>query len=749
MAQRTARDGVTDSLSRSVRRRRRLVRAMVAAILTAWPLVLAQPTSGASCLYEGGSVSIRAGDETVIVEQGVAGTILVNGQDCSPAAPVADTVAISMSGGTIVEIAMVDTTGATIDWGAINWTLSLGFSIPADLVIENADGDAGIRVTVGASGIDLNTDGNLDVTYSRVGVLRVVGGPPADTLSGAGSTATGAPTPTALELFGGSGDDRLSGGAEDDSLGCGEGVDWIDFSAAAAAVTVDLASGTATGQGLDAVAECENIAGSALADTLTGDAGANRIAPGLGDDTVDGGEGIDVVGYDDAPAAVVVDLGANGVTGGSGTDALAGIEGATGSAFADTIIGSDLGNRLVGGAGPDTVLGLAGDDTLDGGSEIDRVIGGDGTDLCVLDGVERSCEPSLRVEPSPIAPGDPLTVQGGGWYRENGPVEIRLLSDQADPRVLATLDPTDAWGIDGSVPAPEGEGTYRVEACQPCTDLTSEFRSREVVVQPGTVGPTGPLGPTIELSQTEAGPGDRVRVRGSGWDPDGGRVRIFLEPSTSSEPAIRARAQGPNGTFDEPLDIPEELEPGTYTVRACQPCGPAPVQRTATLTIPGPARWWIPVALVLAAAAVAALIVRLMRKPPISPPGPIGSRLALGEPEVVVEPAGNGPPRHSVRLIPAPTPGSSAWRKGARHERGRRHGPDDPRGPDPGAGRRAAPGRAPTGRDHERRRRPARPRASRAARPRARRGDDRGAPGDRRAARRRAGRRLAQVGRVG
>jgi RTX calcium-binding nonapeptide repeat (4 copies) len=657
MEQRTSRDGMTGALARSVGRRRYVIRAIVAALLATWPVVLAQPIGGAVCFYKGGSVSIRAGDETVLVEQGVAGTILVNEQDCSPEAPVADTNAISMSGGTVVVIAMVDPAGATIDWGAINWTLDLGFSIPADLVIDNADGDAGIRVTAGASGIDLNTDGDLDVIYSGVGVLRVLGGALADTLSGAGSTETGAPTPTALELSGSSGDDLLLGGAEDDSLTCGEGIDWIDFSGAATSVTADLGSGTASGQGLDTLAECENIAGSALADTLTGDGGANQIAPRLGDDSVNGGEGIDVVGYAGAPAAVIVDLGANGVTGGSGSDTLAGVEGAVGSDFADTIIGSELGNRLVGGAGTDTVLGLAGDDTLDGGSEIDRMIGGAGTDVCVLDGDEGSCDPSLRAEPSTIAPGDSLTVRGSGWYPENGPVEIRLLSDQADPRMLARFDPNDAWGFDELVPAPDVEGTYRVEACQPCGDRTSESRSEEVVVELGTVEPTGPLNPTIELSRMEAAPGDRIRVRGSGWDPDGGKVRIFLEPSASSGPAIIARAQGPNGAFDEPLDLPEELEPGSYTVRACQPCnGPEQVERAAALTIPGRAGWWIPVALVLVAAVVAIAIWRWIRKPPVLTPG-LGSRLHLGEPEVLVEPAGNGQPRHSVRLIPRPDPG--------------------------------------------------------------------------------------------
>lgn len=630
------------------------------ALMSVWPLLLAEPAASPKCAYEGGSVSIRAGEETVVVQQdGTTGTILVNGVDCSPAAPVAETVTISIGGGTIVEIAMADTAGATIDWGAVDWSLQLGFSIPADLIVDNANGNAGINVTAGASGIDLDADGNLDGTYSGVGVLRLVGGPETDTLSGMGSAETGAPTPTALELSGGPGDDRLSGGAEDDALNCGDGVDWLDYSASAVGVTVDLAAGTATGPGFDTVTACENVAGSAQADTVTGDANANRIAPGLGEDTVDGGDGFDVVGYDDAPAAVVVDLGANTVTGGSGSDTLAGIEGATGSNFADWITGSDPGNVLVGGAGADTVLGLAGDDTLDGGSGIDRVVGGDGEDTCILDAIRRACEPTLRLESSTIEPGGSLTVYGNGWYPENGPVDLRLLPPGgAEPQLLVRVDPNDAWGFEQPLDGPDAEGTYRVEACQPCGDPTSETRSREVILRLATVGPTGAAGPAISLNQNQAGPGDRIHVLGTGWDPGGGKVRIGLEPSASGEPIARATPDSPDGAFDQPIDIPEELDPGSYTVVACQPCrGAGAITRTAELTIPGPIPW-IPIVLGLAAAAiVAAPVVRRLIKKPVPPSGPIGSRLELGKPEVRVEAAGNGRPRHAVRLVPRTDPG--------------------------------------------------------------------------------------------
>jgi Ca2+-binding RTX toxin-like protein len=58
-------------------------------------------------------------------------------------------------------------------------------------------------------------------------------------------------------------------------------------------VTASLASGVATGDGNDTLAEFEDLEGSAYADVLSGDGGGNRIAGGPGNDQLDGGGGTD------------------------------------------------------------------------------------------------------------------------------------------------------------------------------------------------------------------------------------------------------------------------------------------------------------------------------------------------------------------------------------------------------------------------------------------------------------------------
>lgn len=100
---------------------------------------------------------------------------------------------------------------------------------------------------------------------------------------------------------GGDGDfDIVRGDSGADTMTGGPGIgDIASFataspdSATGRGVTASLATGTASGDGNDTVAEFEDLEGSAFADTLSGDGADNRIAGGPGDDRLDGGGGID------------------------------------------------------------------------------------------------------------------------------------------------------------------------------------------------------------------------------------------------------------------------------------------------------------------------------------------------------------------------------------------------------------------------------------------------------------------------
>ncbi len=94
-------------------------------------------------------------------------------------------------------------------------------------------------------------------------------------------------------LTGSAGDNLFTGGTGADRIDGGAGIDTAEYSASAQGVTVDLATGTASGgeaQG-DTLLGIENVGGSAQADRLIGDAQANVLTGRGGADTLIGGGG--------------------------------------------------------------------------------------------------------------------------------------------------------------------------------------------------------------------------------------------------------------------------------------------------------------------------------------------------------------------------------------------------------------------------------------------------------------------------
>ena len=218
--------------------------------------------------------------------------------------------------------------------------------------------------------IDLNPEGVSDVlTNASAGTLIIA----RDTLieryvAGSGDdSVTGNIADNVLEgrdgddtLMGGAGSDTLIGGSGADDLDGQSGLDTASYSGSAAAVTVNLSDGTATGgdaQG-DSLTSIENLTGSAFDDTLTGDAGPNVLDGRAGADTLDGGDGTDTTSYAASDAAVTIDLSAGANTGGHAEgDTLAAMENLLGSRYADVLAGDAGPNRLDGGAGNDRLTG--------------------------------------------------------------------------------------------------------------------------------------------------------------------------------------------------------------------------------------------------------------------------------------------------------------------------------------------------------------------------------------------------------
>jgi Ca2+-binding RTX toxin-like protein len=98
-------------------------------------------------------------------------------------------------------------------------------------------------------------------------------------------------------LTGDGGQNVIRGGAGADTLDGGSNIDWVDYRGSAFGVTVNLATGSASGGDAtgDSITNFERIFGSAQGDMLTGDTGANMLYGGAGNDTLNGGAGRDIL----------------------------------------------------------------------------------------------------------------------------------------------------------------------------------------------------------------------------------------------------------------------------------------------------------------------------------------------------------------------------------------------------------------------------------------------------------------------
>jgi Ca2+-binding RTX toxin-like protein len=167
-------------------------------------------------------------------------------------------------------------------------------------------------------------------------------------------------------LQGGAGFDTLTGGAGDDVLDGGThgggGLDWAIFSGAPGALNIDLAAGTATGEGNDTLVNIQGVVGGAFDDVMVGDDNLNFLRGAGGNDTLDGGGGEDYADYWASSGAVTVSLATNTSSGAAGNDVLTNFE---------DLRGSDYGDSLTGDAGNNVLRGMLGNDALDGGAGTD------------------------------------------------------------------------------------------------------------------------------------------------------------------------------------------------------------------------------------------------------------------------------------------------------------------------------------------------------------------------------------------
>lgn len=262
------------------------------------------------------------------------------------------------------------------------------------------DGDDGASYAGSTSGVTVNlaaqtASGGDAAGDVLTGIRNIIGSDQNDTLTGNtdGNILVGGGGLDRID--GGNGNDVIRGGAGADTLIGGTGIDRLDYTGSAAAVTVDLGAGTASGGDAtgDTFSGFEGVEGSALgdtlkagatgstlmggagADTLTGGAGRDTVIGGAGADTMNGGGDIDTLSYETSTTWVSVDLNSGQGFGDDGQgDSFTGFENLRGGRASDALYGNAGVNTITGGEGGDYIDGRGGNDVILGGTGDDAFV---------------------------------------------------------------------------------------------------------------------------------------------------------------------------------------------------------------------------------------------------------------------------------------------------------------------------------------------------------------------------------------
>ena len=318
-------------------------------------------------------------------------------------------ISFTDSAGYVESITTAPTTGYVgTDWDGTESADSFSGTVGDDI----ADGNGGSDVMNGNDGNDILNGGNgTDTLNGGIGADTLNGGngndivnggagndtilftigEEIDTVDGGGDTDTLVITGTAAAdtlrvVFNGTALTQFQGGAISnvesvtaDLLGIN---DTLNYGITAADVTVNLATGTASG--FTSITNIENVTGGSGADTLTGTAAANTLNGGIGADNLNGGDGNDTYIVDNT-LDVVNEAAAAGTDTVQSSVSIVGPDALAANVENLTLTGSAAINGT-GNTGNNIIIGNSADNTLNAGTAgTDSLRGGAGNDTYVVD----------------------------------------------------------------------------------------------------------------------------------------------------------------------------------------------------------------------------------------------------------------------------------------------------------------------------------------------------------------------------
>jgi Ca2+-binding RTX toxin-like protein len=269
------------------------------------------PTTG--CTYDAATgkvtATLAAGAEATLVVSGTeiwfgtlpvacgaATTANTDSITVKGAAGSSETLTIDQSGGAFAP-------GATPETGTSEIEISVLLGDATDVVIVKGT-DAPDTISIGTSGIALNTDTDADITFSPApSVVEVFGLAGANTLSALGNNGAGKPYAGKVILRAGDSGDTLQGGLASDELYGGAGNDSLEGRDGN-----DLADGAGGNDTVAGNTGNDELIGGAGADSLIGSDGDDvlRANDGEADTNINGGPGTDTAYYDAALDTAVV-----------------------------------------------------------------------------------------------------------------------------------------------------------------------------------------------------------------------------------------------------------------------------------------------------------------------------------------------------------------------------------------------------------------------------------------------------------
>jgi 5-hydroxyisourate hydrolase-like protein (transthyretin family) len=168
--------------------------------------------------------------------------------------------------------------------------------------------------------------------------------------------------------------------------------------------------------------------------------------------------------------------------------------------------------------------------------------------------------PTLAVDPGEVAPGGTTTVTGGG-YTPNSTATVQLTDADGNPvgePITVDTDENGAFTTPLVVPEDAEPGDYTVVGTDDTTDTPAEA--------PLVVTPPSAITPELSVDPAEVAPGDCTEVSGTGYTPSS-TVTVQLTDADGNpvgEPFVAETDE--TGAFTTELCVPEDAEPGDYTV---------------------------------------------------------------------------------------------------------------------------------------------------------------------------------------